>query len=497
MSSSASSSSTSSSAWPGGSPDSRSGTTTTGSPPPAAEAPPTLTVAFYATLTASLVLYVYRFAIGGMNLSAFRVVFLAWLAWLALDVLRGRVRFERRLWPFALVTTALVAVNAVDFLTLGGYPALRRDIANHLVNVGLTGLVLIYVDTGAKVHALLRAFVLSSLVTTVVTIYSAVFDRLPFEGMIRSMGSALGQQLSYVSDDAEFQRATSSFFDPNFYGIYSLLVVVTIVYLWLFDRRGRWLAALFAINLVCLTLTLSRTAVVGVFVATAMTFLLVRSARVFAVATIAATIGLLYASTIFQSHSQYERWVEDTQSLVTRWTQSAGTASARGATTGRAARPRQKPWGDAVSSDDIQERVASTRSLGTRLSYIKRGVATFQSSPIWGRGSAALLTPDVRWSSAHVSYLTLLARYGIIGALVYLAFLLVPVVVVWRQPRPLAHRFLVTVPLAALMVVYLSYDVLLFFEVQYLLFGVAWATAFNLSANGSTRHAVAVADPVV
>jgi O-antigen ligase len=460
------------------------------------DAPRPLTAAFYGALTASLVLYVYRFAVGGMNLSAFRAVFLAWLAWLAVDVLRRRVRFERRLWPFATVVAALVAVNAVDFLTLGGYPALRRDIANHLVNVGLTGLVLIYVDTGAKLHALLRAFVLSSLVTTAVTVYAAVFDRLPFEGMIRSMGSALGQQLSYVSDDAEFQRATSSFFDPNFYGIYSLLVVVTIVYLWLFDRRPRWLAVLFAVNLVCLTLTLSRTAVVGVFAAMAVTFLLVRAGRVFAVAAVAATVGLLYASTIFQSHSQYERWVKDTKSFVARWTQpSSASTGARPAGT-PVARPRDKPWGDAVSSDDIQERVANTRSLATRVSYIKRGVAIFQSSPIWGRGSAALLTSDVRWSSAHVAYLTLLARYGIIGALVYLAFLLVPAVVVWRQPRPLAHRFLVTVPLAALMVVYLSYDVLLFFEVQYLLFGVAWATAFNLPADGSARDAQAAPTPV-
>lgn len=430
------------------------------------------------------------------------MVFLAWLAWLAVDVLRRRVRFERRLWPFALVVTALVAVNAVDFLTLGGFPALRRDIANHLVNVGLTGLVLVYVDTEAKRHALLRAFVLSSLVTTAVTIYASVYDRLPFEALIRTLGSNLGQQLAYVSDDAEFQRATSSFFDPNFYGVYSLLVVVAIVYLWLYDRPSKWLAVLFAVNLVCLTLTLSRTAVVGLFAAMGLAFLFERRARVFAATTIVAAIGLLYLSTIFQSHSQYERWVREGQAFVARVTQpgagakaGAGTGAGADAAAPEPTRPRNKPWGDAVASDDIQERVANTRSLATRLSYIKRGLGVFRSSPIWGRGSAALLAPDVQWSSAHVSYLTLLARYGVLGALVYLAFLLVPVAVVWRQARPMAQRFLVTVPIAVLMVVYLSYDILLFFEIQYLVFGIAWATAFNLPASGSTPGPVPAAPP--
>lgn len=425
-----------------------------------------------------------------MNLSVFRVVFLAWVAWLAVDVLRRRVRFERRLWPFALVVAALVTVNAIDFLTLGGYPALRRDIANHLVNVGLTGLVLIYVDTEAKLHVLLRAFVLSSLVTTAVTIYALAYDRLPFESLIRTLGSNLGQTLTYVSDDAEFQRATSSFFDPNFYGIYSLLVAVTLVYLRLYDRPARWLGILFAVNLVCLTLTLSRTAVVGVFAAMGLAFLLERRGRLFAVATVVAAVALLYASTVFQSHSQYERWVKDAKGFVARMTSpgSGGPATASGPL-----KPRNRPWGDAVSSDDIQERVANTKSLATRMSYIKRGIAIFQSSPVWGRGSASLLTPDIQWSSAHVTYLTLLARYGLLGALVYLAFLLLPVAVVWRQPRPPAHRFLVTVPIGALMVVYLSYDVMLFFEIQYLLFGVAWATAYNLT--GPAGDAATTAAP--
>jgi hypothetical protein len=61
--------------------------------------------------------------------------------------------------------------------------------------------------------------------------------------------------------------------------------------------------------------------------------------------------------------------------------------------------------------------------------------------------------------------------------------------VVWRRPAAPAHRFLVSVPIATLMVVYLSYDIFLFFEVQYLLFGVVWATAFNLAARPPAARA--------
>ncbi len=436
------------------------------------------TAAFYGLLSASLVLYVYRFAIGGMNLSIFRAAFLAWVAWLAVDVARGRVRLERRLRPFALVVAALIAVNAVDFLTLGGYPALRRDIANHLVNVGLTGLVLIYVDTEARLHALIRAFVLSSIVTSAVTLYAAGFGRLPFEPLIRSLGSALGQSLVYVNDDAEFQRATSSFFDPNFYGIYSLLVVASILYLWLYERPARWLAVLFAVNLTCLTLTLSRTAVIGMLAAFGAAFVLERRARLFAVAAAGATIALLYASTIYQSHTQFGHLTKTVGTFVASVVGPAPPP--RPPSTPRPAAPGQ-PFDKAVASENIQTRVANTRSLSVRVEYMKRGLAVFQSSPIWGRGSASLVTPTVRWSTAHVTYLTLLARYGVIGATVYLVFLLLPLWVVWRRPRPAAHRFLVTVPLVALLVVYLSYDVLLFFEVQYLAFGWAWAVAWNLT----------------
>lgn len=465
------------------------------SPPPPATAtsssvPPSV-FAFYLLLATSLVLYVYRFAVAGVNMSAFRLLLLGWLAWAAVDVVRGRVVLTRYL-PLVVIGVGITVVNAIDFVTLTGYPALRRDIANHLLNVALAGLVAIYAFDAARRAALLHAFVLSSLVTSAVTLYASLVDRLPFEGLIRTLGSEQAQGLAYINDDTVFVRATSSFFDPNFYGVYSLLVVLAVLYLRRFDRPARYLAVMLPLNLVCLALTLSRTAIVGLLAALAVAALIDRRSRLTAAGVAVASLVLLYGATAVQSYAGAEALEAQAASLWERLSSDAPESSAAGqaassaagsgpaAGSGTTASPDVAARRDAAA-DVVKSRVVSSRSLADRLTYIRHGLGVFRDSPIWGQGSAALIGQS-QWSSAHVSYLTLLARYGILGTLVYLAFLLWPLYVVWTMGGPPAERFLVTVLLAALAVVYLSYDILLFFEVQYLVFGLAYAAALEVRA---------------
>ncbi|MGE3471842.1 MAG: O-antigen ligase family protein [Vicinamibacterales bacterium] len=431
------------------------------------------TTAFYLALTSSLVLYVYRFAAFGVNLSVFRVLLLAWTLVFAADLARGRRRLERRHWPFVAIAAAIGLICTADFLRLPQYPILRRDLANHLANLVFAGLVLVYIDTREKVAALLRAFVASSVVTTAVTLYSGYTGAIPFEAWIRRAGSEMGRTLTYLNDDSVFARATSTFFDPNFYGIYSMLVVASIVYLWRCDRPSRWLGALFAVNLVCLTLTLSRTAVIGVLAVFALTFLLSRESRRFAVASAVATVALLYASTAFQSYDAYERLTAQAQAAWSAVTSRPPGDAAAGRPGARPRRARDR------AGQGVQDRVASARSLETRLEFIGRGLAVFRAHPVFGGGSAPLTTAEVPWATAHLTYLTLLARYGIVGAAVYAAFLLTPLVLAWRPGGARAPRMLVTLAVVPLLVVYLSYDVFMFFEIQYLFFGLAYAAALG------------------
>lgn len=464
------------------------------SPPPPATAAsssvPPAVFAFYLLLATSLVLYVYRFAVAGVNMSAFRLLLLGWLAWAAVDVVRGRVLLTRYL-PLVVIGVGITVVNAIDFVTLTGHPALRRDIANHLLNVALAGLVAIYAFDAARRAALLHAFVLSSLVTSAVTLYASIVDRLPFEGLIRTLGSEQAQGLAYINDDTVFVRATSSFFDPNFYGVYSLLVVLAVLYLRRFDRPARYLAVMLPLNLVCLALTLSRTALVGLLAALAVAAIIDRRSRLMAAGVAVASLVLLYGATAVQSYAGAEALEAQAASLWERLSSDAPESTGAGSATSGA--PGSGAAGSATTAapdvaarrdaaaDVVKSRVVSSRSLADRMTYIRHGLGVFRASPIWGQGSAALVGQS-QWSSAHVSYLTLLARYGILGTLVYLAFLLWPLYVVWLMGGPPAERFLVTVLLAALAVVYLSYDILLFFEVQYLVFGLAYAAALEVRA---------------
>jgi O-antigen ligase len=424
---------------------------------------------FFVLLTTSLVLYVYRFFIAGVNLSVFRLIVVGWSMYFGVDLWRGRLHVDRRWVPLATIVGAIVIVNAIDFLTLSGYPALRRDIANHVFNLWFAMLIVVYVDSGPKVRSLVQAFTLSSLVTTAIGVYSFIFDHLPFEGLMRVVASDMSRSLTYINDDTVFRRATSSFFDPNFYGIYSMLAVICCIWLWRYDKPRWWVGALFATNLVCLTLTLSRTAVVGLFVALALLFLQDARARKFVVATAGATLVLLYLSTFAESHALW-RYVSDEWSAMIARSADTATAPSQAGQPGLSA-----PATSSSAVIQAQERASDVRSVELRMAFIERGIRVFEASPVWGRGSASLLTTTNQWSSAHVTYLTMLARYGVLGTAVYLAFLLYPAVAVWAGGAPAAQRVLVLCSLGSLLVVYLSYDVFFFFEIQYVFFGLAWA----------------------
>ena len=124
------------------------------------------------------------------------------------------------------------------------------------------------------------------------------------------------------------------------------------------------------------------------------------------------------------------------------------------------------------------------RSAG-RLPYHMAGVEAFKESPLVGVGSDRFLDfvqqyKETGRPSAHMVYLSWLAKYGAIGASVYLFFLLAPVgCAVSARTLPGWLRFFVAASFGALLVMYFAYD---YFEAQvflYLVFGVAWSFCVN------------------
>lgn len=431
--------------------------------------PPAMTAAlarptpFHLLLCGALVLYVYRVHVAGVNVSLFRVVLAGWTVVTLVDLLRGRLRLSRWHAAFGAIAAAIVTLNAVDFAGLVDHPGLRRDVLNHLLNVWFAGLLALHLRTPAAAISLFSAFVWSSVLTSAITLASWALGALPFEGWLHAYGGPAAQGLRYLGYDRYFHRATSTFFDPNFYGIYSALVVLTALGLWLTVDRQRWLLWLAAVNVFFLSASLSRTGLAALL-GTLILALLVswggrRPGRRLLALTAAGACVCVLAASVIQSRAYRAR-------LAAWWTSDgAGTANDRQA----AAVPAPTP--------PDMERLTGAASVTDRFRRIRHGWQVFTSAPWLGRGGAALLNPDFPpHASAHVVYLTLLARYGIVGTLVYAAFVLVPLAVLAGRRGPPAEAILLTAA-TCLGLVFWSYDVFLGFELVYLFVGVAWGLA--------------------
>jgi len=434
---------------------------------------------FQLLICGTLVLYVYRLFIVGANLSLFRLLLAGWTLVALVDLLRGRLPIGPWQWALGGIVGAVVAVNAVEFAGLGGHPDLRRDVLNHLLNVWFTVLLALYVRSHAAAISLLAAFVWSSLLTSAITLASWALGALPFEGWLRAYGGPAARHLPYLGYDLYFNRATSAFYDPNFYGIYSALVVLTALGLWLTVERRRWLLALAALNVVFLSASLSRTGLMGLLGGLAAGVVVYRGdrrpARRLIVLTAAATCVCFLAGSAIQSRANRER--------AASWWAGRPSSPTAGAT-----RPAGAP-ADVTAPRD-QDRLIGSASVSDRFRRIQHGWHVFRSGPWLGRGGAALLRPDFPpHASAHLVYLTLLARYGIVGTLIYAAFALVPLVTIARRRGPPADRIVVTAA-ACWALVFVSYDVFLSFEIVYLFLGLAWALA--TLAPGDAGHAPGV-----
>jgi hypothetical protein len=141
-------------------------------------------------------------------------------------------------------------------------------------------------------------------------------------------------------------------------------------------------------------------------------------------------------------------------------------------------------------ASDVVERASDGKSVAERRPYILNALQVLRDHPLVGGGSASLLIPKVPWASAHVSYLSVLARYGLSGAMPYFIFMGYPILfVLVRRAGMLQNQIsLIAGTLGALFVVYLSYDIFFYFEVQYLFFGIAYAIVLQQSSGMSSNQ---------
>ena len=374
-------------------------------------------------------LYVYRFQLFGINISVLRVVALI-LAARATIVVAMRLFGEWRLrWPAVVLlgTVPLVfAINAIDYGSLAGFPSLRVSIGAHLFNVVTALVVIAYLDNERKFMLALKGYVLASVLGLWIAYYAYFFGEIPFVFLLREYGSTLSQGLDYLNVNGGIIRLTGAFFDPNFYGIY--LLSVTIFSLWIRKYCGgsRWYVLLAVASMLSIFMTASRTAMAGLVTAYIVYIFCVSSNKMMHLKLL-AVISLCVIA-VFIS----------------------------GASSGR---------------------VFDFASVVDRFHFYETAWNAFQANLLVGGGSVSVLDLASGASTAHMVYLSLLAKYGLLGAGIYLVFVFCPLISIyffWDVTKE-SYRNLVLLIFIPLAVMYLSYDFLSFLEFEYFFFAIGYA----------------------
>jgi O-antigen ligase len=328
-------------------------------------------------------------------------------------------------------------INLIDWLKLDTSSLLGKDILNHITNLSLVCLVVYYINSEKKLDAAMRVYVLGSLLAIYIAAFSFVTGELPFEWLIRSFESELreSQRLMFPTKDLSVFRITSSFTDPSFYGLYICFVIILCIYLYYYVEKNKYIPALLFINFVALIGTLSRTALLG--------FAVIIAVSIFKIRRFWVQLAWLVPIIVFCSIFFYFN-PEILNSLI------------------------------------LYERFTDAESAIIRLNYIKNGLEVFIDNPIMGGGSELLGHGELN-PSAHLVYLSILAKYGLIGFIIYAIFLLYPIYHVARHKDSLPGKYvyLITAVYSTLLVMYLFYDFFQFLEFQYLMFGFVYSIVLN------------------
>lgn len=360
-----------------------------------------------------------------------------WLVMLVKDILLSNIRWRSTYFTYLFIFCSIALLNGLDLLRMTNTDRYGRDIVGHLINLSLVGLVVLYFDNDQKIDRLIRVFSLCSLVALAISIFSIITGRIPLEDVLRTERTKFVVEDQFTIVSHGLLRWSSSFYDPNFYGLYLCLVVVFCIYLIYFVRERIVYKGVLAAAIVALAFTTSRTSFVGFAVIILVTLLKIRRSR--------GLIGI-FAICAFSAFA-----------LFVLLGNSAGLEGG------------------------IIARVTDPESVLDRFNYIRHGLDAFDHDFLFGSGTESLVSEANTNASAHLVYLSWLAKYGIVGFTLYAIFLLYPFAYVLACGKRLLvkYRYLIVAIYSSLIVMYLAYDYFAILEFQYLVFGLTYSIVLN------------------
>jgi len=368
---------------------------------------------------------VYRIAtpIGAISLFRLATILGILISLIVIATAPGRLRREnRRFLPFLFGAAFGPAVDLVR----EGSSAHLLEVYAFFANLLCCWVCVVLISTRERLMKAMKWVALAAFAAIAITWYDLLAGALPLETLLRECGSDYAQELAFQGQDGEIRRLAGPFFDPNFLGAYLVLVVAICSALWESERRWLWRVTSFA-SIVTLLFTLSRTALLGLLV-----------------------LGLARGS---------RRW----------WTVRRVAAFGAGATA--ALLLAAHLWEGFLERMLIQDL--------SRLDFWFRGLAAFAENPLIGGGASAVVDPESGYATAHIVYISLLGKYGLVGATLGLLFVLGPYVMARRLHSSDGQRRFVVSIIAPLLAMYFTYDFFMFLDFQYLLFGLAYASVLH------------------
>lgn len=384
-------------------------------------------------------LYVYRFPIAGANMTVLRFATMLLAVMLIFLIFRAKKRFSiRHLW-LSFGIFVLILMNAIWYPTLNHFPIPQKEMVSHLVNLVMMYLLVVWMDSDRQLCSSLNGYLFAAVLAIFIGYYGLIFGEIPFEQLLRDYGAVAAQDMTYVIEDRGETRLSGPFMDPNFFGVYLFSVIVYSLWLYQFRSKSKFYLILAIVALITLPLTISRTAIFGSLV-----FL------------------LLYLGWI-------SKRVKSILILVLSWFSVIALILFSSI-----------PW-------EFFERMLDTSSGLDRLRFIDRGLAAFGDSPLFGSGPASIVDPVSGIATAHLMYLSLLAKFGIFGAIAYITFIFYPViqVLIYKNRYLREYRLLVVGLYLPLFFMYLLYDFMYFLEFQYFIFAVGYSVVLSRYSKNS------------
>lgn len=377
-------------------------------------------------------LYVYRFPVGDGNISVLRVAMLFLGIYLAFCVFFQKRRISAAYCLLIISVLFLVSINFYYYLFLNEYPIPQQEIISHSVNLFLFLQIVLFIDSRNQLISILNSFILTSLVAIAIGYFGFFYEAIPFEYLLRVYGPETAVETPYIIQDGDFFRFSGPFMDPNFFGVYLLTVLIFSVWLYFNHVRSNFYLMMSVLALATLFLTLSRTAMIGLFIFFLVFIFAWRSRMKVIILTTIGFLIVVSAVTIF------------------------------------------------VVFPDLIDRLLNTESASDRLYFIFKGMDAFIAYPLLGSGPINIVDEETGIATAHLMYLTVLAKFGLVGAFVYLFFIFYPVInVIFAGRRFIeGYRQLILWLYLPLFIIYFLYDFLTFLEFQYLIFSVGYSVVF-------------------